>query len=162
LTARPGDLEWLAMQARAANALRELGRFEESMTLLRTLQREAVTAPSANDRDAGSRRGWGKYLEGLEKAVAERNPASEPWAMLSEDQRISECVDMNPAERGASIDGFCSNPKVAARVQEIVTNRARACLEMAKDSPKVWSDSFCANPEVAERAKALPPQPTED
>jgi hypothetical protein len=78
--ADPASLESIAVRARAANALRELGRFEQAEALRASI----VIGPAAggeSEKGAGNRKGWGGYLAALAKPIAQRDTAREPASM---------------------------------------------------------------------------------
>lgn len=155
--AKPDDIIWLVLQLRAVNALRELGRFDEAVALLRGLPRDALQAkPGETERDARNRASWTDFMAKLERAAARRDASIEPLDLIDTSTATGKCVDMTPAERIASINGFCTQPEMAKRIDETISNRARVCLERALRNPKVWSDDFCGNPDVKDRSRTLP------
>lgn len=72
LPADPGSMEIVALQARAANALRELGRFGEAEALRASIA-IGETAGGTNDDAAKNRDGWRSYLAGLAPVIARRD-----------------------------------------------------------------------------------------
>jgi hypothetical protein len=97
---KPDALNWIGMEGRAINALRELGRFDEAAARLAKvpLSSLAVAEPKPDDRgeaagQARSRRAWQTYFQAL-KAVNARGDASmEPFDMLPRREWIGRCLD---------------------------------------------------------------------
>ena len=117
ITALPkGDdlQDWLFYQIRAANGLRELGRFDEAITLVDKLAPDAQSAleaakhkasadPTKGAREVESAEYLVAYLAKLRAIAASRNAASEPVAMLPLRQARYICQDrvagLNPQDR---------------------------------------------------------------
>jgi hypothetical protein len=142
MPAKPGELDWLALQGRAANALRELGRFDEAAALLARLptasldvpvpeQTYGETTPSGLGRqvlnygeveEAKKRRGWLSYFRDLQTLIARRDSSSEPIDMIPEREAIGRC-----AEAGATLDdaakAWCERDDVRGRVEQLKKSR---------------------------------------
>ena len=128
--ARPEALEWLAMQVRAINARRELGRFDEAAEALKGLPRDALVARPAktsdeSDRDEENRQGWRGAIAQLERAIARRDAASEPLDMIPLEVAASYCLGV-PDEQPPRSDPHCTDPALAAKVAEFRKHRADA------------------------------------
>lgn len=96
--ASAADFESIAMRARAANALRELGRFDEAEALRATI----VIAPDAGGSadDAGeNREGWAKYLRDLAGPIARRDMTRIPIDMMTEDYAVYRCLEKEQAAK---------------------------------------------------------------
>lgn len=104
-TAKPAsgdDLDWLALQARAANARRELGEFDQALALLESLPTASldvvVPEPTEANREAvdaaQNRRGWLEYLKGLEAVISRRDASAEPLDMVPPQVVADRCLDM--------------------------------------------------------------------
>jgi len=105
---RAPDRVWLQM--RAANALRELGRFREAELMRRRAE--------ASWRESDDSEGWDAVLARLRVVIARRDGSSEPLDMIPESEAVRRCVDL--ADRGEAFDRrFCAQPAIAARVAQI-------------------------------------------
>jgi hypothetical protein len=99
--ARPGDLNWIGMEGRAANALRELGRFDEALARLDKIpvagldvaMPTGAAATPAAAADVRTRRGWLAFMAGLRNAIARRDAAAEPFELIPRTIAIGRCVD---------------------------------------------------------------------
>lgn len=107
-----------ALTARAANALRQLGRFDEAEAMRRT----AVALPPVPGEDADERKGWSEFLTGLAPVIAARDTRIEPISLLGEMQQPLACIDAEtptPADRR-----ICESEPVAGQVAELRRSRA--------------------------------------
>jgi hypothetical protein len=106
--------DWLFYQIRAANGLRELGRFDETVVLvdrlaphaqsaLEAAKRKASADTTKRDREVESADYLVTYLAKLRATAASLNPAPEPVAMLPLRQARYICQDriagLNPQDR---------------------------------------------------------------
>jgi hypothetical protein len=96
---KPEDVNWIGMEGRAVNALRELGRFDEAEARLAKLPLSAlaVAEPKASDRSAAAtqarvRRNWHEYLGGLKTVIARRDSSMEPFDMLPKREWTARCI----------------------------------------------------------------------
>lgn len=126
----------IALRARAANALRELGRFEEA-EMLRT---SIVIAPNAGGdaRDAaGNRKGWQGYLSNLAAPIARRDGARQPIDMADVGTAAYRCLEpessygitprpagTTPPPLSAFEVEYCKRSEIAAEVERFRKNRA--------------------------------------
>lgn len=115
--ARPADLGWLALQARAINALRELGRFEEATALLSRLPREALAQPSGEEEVEEQRQSWRDYLTRIERVIARRDSSSEPFDMIPTMVAASYCVDGNYSSNALAV-AFCESEEMREEIGE--------------------------------------------
>jgi hypothetical protein len=104
--ARPDDpkaeLNWFAIQLRAANALRELKKFDEAMLWLDALPLQSLVVeipPAQPDNgnhaervDAAHRRDWLRYADSLRKVIARKDSSSEPIDMVPTRVAANLCV----------------------------------------------------------------------
>jgi hypothetical protein len=97
---KPEDINWIGMEGRAVNALRELGRFDEASARLAKLPLSAlaVAEPKVTDRSpaanqARARRNWHSYLEALKPVIARRDASAEPFDMLPKREWTGRCID---------------------------------------------------------------------
>ncbi|HYC05809.1 MAG TPA: hypothetical protein VED40_21125 [Azospirillaceae bacterium] len=119
LPAAPDSLDWLALQGRAANALRELGEFDRAARLL------AGLPPRPLDRPGADTAGWRAYFDKLAAAVARRDARPAPPDMVPAAEAALLCLQA--AERpGSPRDPHCATAEVQG---EILRLRAAAGLE---------------------------------
>lgn len=109
--ARTGDgTDWLLMQARAVNGLRELGRFDEAKALLASLDLKPLDVPIPEEkseavpgsiarrmlnydevREAKRKRAFLDQFKDLGALIETRNPASEPLHMIPMREAAERC-----------------------------------------------------------------------
>ncbi len=118
------DFTSIALRARAANALRELGRFEDA----EALRSGIVIAPNAGGNEAeaaGNREGWSGFLTALAKTIARRESGRMPIDMIGDRQAVFRCIEpegpeshpeaqLTPFERD-----YCAQPNIATSVAEM-------------------------------------------
>lgn len=109
------DRLWL--QARAANALREIGRFDEA----EAMRQRAVTALPASDAKY-----WAEYLAQLKGAIDRRDTGAEPLDMVGDIVAVGRCVDL-ATDASAFDQSWCAAPERQARIAE-----RRAMIEKFK------------------------------
>lgn len=130
--ARPQELSWIALQARRANSLRELGRFDDATAVLKSVTRhgrEVVLAPEPAGnveltkaeadarREAESRHHWNKYLARMETLIARRDSSSEPLDAIP--PRVAAGFCMEAEKTGRAIPEACEDSEVQAMIAEI-------------------------------------------
>jgi len=123
----PESLEWLFLQMRAANALRELGEFDKALTLIRAIPRDglAVDVPKATDdnyqavRDAESRLWLKEHLPQLEAAILRRDPSSEPLDLIPFRMAIGECAQAGNGGAALPPTGFCQSDRVVEAIAKL-------------------------------------------
>lgn len=105
------------IDARAANALRELGRFKQAEALRKT------TAARLGDKDREQH--WHLYLDRLAAPIARRDASVEPLDLIPAQQVVSRC-----RERGRALNAFdaatCAKPEYAGKIGELNEARSRA------------------------------------
>lgn len=121
----------IAVRARAANALRELGRFDEA---------EAMRAGIVIDPDAGggdsdaaeNRKGWGGYLAALARPIARHDDGRTPIDMMNKREASFRCMAKELAGDGTEVPPltafeakYCERPEIAAEVNAVRKTRAR-------------------------------------
>jgi tetratricopeptide (TPR) repeat protein len=109
------DRLWI--EARGANALRELGRFDEA----EALRRKAVATLEDGDSEA---EGWRRYLDALELVVARHDSSVEPLDMIPDRQVAWACIDEDRALT-AFDQAVCSAPETAKQIEGIKAMEAR-------------------------------------
>lgn len=132
---RPEDVEWIGMEARSANALRELGRFEEAKARLAKLPLASLDVPlpaagavsEAKMADIRSRRGWLGYVKRLAVVIERQDKSLEPIDMIPRTIAIGLCID-----KEGSLDeqqrAFCD--RQATAVEEMRAARTEQSREM--------------------------------
>lgn len=95
-------VERFAMEIRAANAERELGRFDAAAARIGRVPRPALPAAAAPAKagsaagwrareDLERRRGWNGFADALAVVIKRRDPSSEPLDMLDGRTRRARC-----------------------------------------------------------------------
>jgi hypothetical protein len=79
--AQPADLNWLGMEGRAVNALRELGRFDEAAARLDKIPLDTLTAGDPKRPDK-TRQAWLDYFAGLRATIERKDASLEPADMI--------------------------------------------------------------------------------
>ena len=127
--ARPEDLNWIGLEGRAVNALRELGRFDDAMARLAKLPLASldVAAGEGASQEVRARRGWHNYFTALKAAIERRDSAVEPLDMLPRSVAFGRCIDRADS-LGDADKTFCA--KESAGVEELRAARAKMDKEM--------------------------------
>lgn len=124
--ARPGDLNWIGMEGRAINALRELGRFDEASARLAKLPL-ATLESMGEAQEAKTRRGWHTYFTVLKPVIERRDSSIEPLDMLPRSVAFGRCLDLADKLDEAG-KAFCA--KESAGVEELRAARVKMEKEM--------------------------------
>jgi hypothetical protein len=98
---RPADLNWIGMEGRSINALRELGRFDEALARLDKVPLAGLDVPApgaaAGNQEAAARartrRGWYNFLTALKPAIERRDSSPEPLDLLPRSVAAGRCID---------------------------------------------------------------------
>jgi len=101
------DRFWL--EARAANAARQMGDFRKAEDLRKQAEKSLADVPE--------KRGWDTYLAKLKTVIARRDTDVEPLDMIPEQQAAFSCVrrqSLNDFDRAA-----CAKPDVASRIADL-------------------------------------------
>lgn len=132
-----------------ANALRELGRFDEALALLDELDTEPVDTAPALDPDYEHVRGGVSF--GMREAIAERDSDRYPITMLDTRMANLICSDPNAADmRGPNTAEQCAKRDARMAHDEAVFEEAMA---LSEDDAAL--DASCAATPAAERSEAL-------
>lgn len=136
---------WFWLNLRAANALRELGRFNEAAARLDSLDREEILP-----RDKAPLAGARFWIDGLRGLVQKRNRASEPLALMPPRMVARQCLDgvVDPAERA-----LCDDAEIAQAMREVSEARA-ASSAAAAEASEAATDAAAAASEAATDAAA--------
>jgi hypothetical protein len=133
LPRKPEDVNWIGMEGRAVNALREIGRFDEASARLAKLPLSAlaVTEPKITDRtpaadQARARRNWLSYLNGLKAVIARRDASAEPFDMLPRREWTGRCIDGKNLSEAQQ--AYCTGQ--AAAVEEARAAKQKADAEL--------------------------------
>ena len=131
---RPDDLNWIGMEARSANALRELGRFDEALARLDRIPTGPldvrVPLGQATDpavREAKSRRAWLDYMKELRAVIALKDRSPEPFDLIPRAVALDRCLKVESAKLSAGDGAFCQ--RESAAVQALRTKRDQAARE---------------------------------
>lgn len=113
----PGELRWIGMEARAVNALRELGRFDEAKARLEGIPLASldVKAPEGDAIDKAAsearlRRAWLAFLTAMGPAIERKDSSREPIDLLPRTVALARCLDA-PAGLNAAGKAFCEKEK---------------------------------------------------
>ncbi|HEX8572348.1 MAG TPA: hypothetical protein VF759_06320 [Allosphingosinicella sp.] len=101
VTPRPGDLNWIGMEGRAVNALRELGRFDDAMARLDKvpvagLNVETPAGAGASQEavaQARIRRGWHNFFTAIRPVIARRDSSIEPLDLMPRSVAVGRCLE---------------------------------------------------------------------
>lgn len=139
--ASPADWFWLNL--RAANALRELGRFDESVARLDAIDKTNLL-PTDEDQLSAAKR----VITGLRALNADRNTASEPANLIPARMAIVRCKQegLSPAEQSA-----CSGDEVKSEIAEQAKWRTEFD-DAAADAAAAAKAAAAAATEAAEAA----------
>jgi hypothetical protein len=131
---RPDDLRWVGMEARAVNALRELGRFDEAKARLADIPLAPldVKVPEGppTDKKVGEarvRRAWLAFLTAMGPAIERSDSTPEPFDLLPRSVALDRCLAAG-AKLGAMQKAFCEKEK--PELETLRQARARAEEEM--------------------------------
>jgi hypothetical protein len=132
---RPGDLNWIGMEGRAINALREIGRFDEAIARLDKVPLAGLdvpvpTGPSATTEAvaaAKTRRGWHAFFTALRPAIERHDNAIEPLDLLPHNIAFGRCLDEADKLDEAG-HAFCE--KEAAGIGELRAAREKQAAEL--------------------------------
>jgi hypothetical protein len=127
LRARSTDLNWIGMEGRAINALRELGRFDEASERLAKVPLKSLEASGAT-AEAKTKRGWLTYFGALKTAIARKDSAIEPLDMLPRAVAVGRCLDQGD-KLDAPSKAFCE--RETAAIEELRAARAKFAADEA-------------------------------
>ena len=123
---RPDDLNWIGMEGRAVNALREAGRFDDALARLAKVPLAALQA-AGDAQEAKSRRAWHDYFTAIKPVIERRDSSIEPLDMLPRSVAFGRCIDRADS-LGEADQAFCAREK--AGVDELRAARAKMDREM--------------------------------
>lgn len=132
----PSDMDWIGMEGRAINALRELGRFDEAEARLEKvplagLDVKVPEGPGASARavaEAKAKRNWLIFFRQLKTAISRRDSSTEPFDMIPRGIALGYCIDRPADSLDANQQGFCS--KEQAAVETARAERAKAAQDL--------------------------------
>ncbi|MFL9840949.1 hypothetical protein ABS767_08255 [Sphingomonas sp. ST-64] len=125
--ADPGDFESIALRARAANALRELGRFDEAEALRASI---VIASDAGGDTEDAKeyREGWTSYLDALAAPIARADPTRAPIDMMRNEQAAYRCLarayaakydEPEPPALTPFEVQYCARPELAGTIAEL-------------------------------------------
>ena len=133
LPEKPEDVNWIGMEGRAVNALRELGRFDDATARLAKLPLAAlaVAEPKADDKSevaaqARARRNWRTYFETQKLLIARADASSEPFELIPRRVWAERCT----AATGLSENQGAYCTAHAGEIAEIKAAVAKADAEL--------------------------------
>ena len=124
--ARPDDINWIGMEARAVNALRELGRFDEAKARLDKIPTLGLDIDLAADAEPAGKKvdpkqRWLAYLRKQRAAIDRKDAAAEPLDMIPRSLALSRCLAAaDKLEAGQK--AFCETQSAA--VEDLRQKRA--------------------------------------
>ncbi|HLL30528.1 MAG TPA: hypothetical protein VK403_05990 [Allosphingosinicella sp.] len=130
--ARPADLNWIGMEGRAINALRELGRFDEALARLDKVPLGGLNVPvpagvgKAAAAQTRVRRGWLAFFTAIRPVIQRRDSSLEPLDLLPRGVAVERCV---AAADKLDETGRAVCAKEAAAVAKIKAERDRLARE---------------------------------
>jgi hypothetical protein len=131
---RPNDLRWVGMEARAVNALRELGKFDEAKARLAEIPLAPldVKVPEGppTDKKVGEarvRRAWLAFLTAMGPALERKDSSIEPFDLLPRSVALGRCLDPG-SKLNTSQKAFCEKDK--AELDSLRAAQARSEEEM--------------------------------
>ena len=104
---------WFWLNLRAANALRELGRFDEAAALLLQLESSSALPQAEDERESAL-----GLIQGLGRLVGEANPYPEPTNLIPPEMAAERCLAVNAALSAAERTACASD-----EVQEAISER---------------------------------------
>jgi hypothetical protein len=137
--AAPDDLNWVGMEARAANALRELGRFDEATARLERIPASALEAKAGAtgkeaEEAAKRRRGWANYVKSLRALILSGNTSRDPFEMLPKKDALARCAEGKDALDQYQ-SAFCAGAeKASADAAAAIRQTSEEELEALKQS----------------------------
>lgn len=121
---QPNDLTGYVMRFRVANALRELGRFDEAGGIVRDLPQAAVAPKAGGDEsDEANKQGWRDLAAALTRAIARGDTSSEPLDLLPLDIAAGQCLGY-PGEIEPRADALCKAEPLLSAITKMKTERA--------------------------------------
>ncbi|HEY7809677.1 MAG TPA: hypothetical protein VIA98_04790 [Allosphingosinicella sp.] len=126
LPAKPTDLNWIGMEGRAVNALRELGRFDEALTRLEKLPASALEAPAVAGAEgkaaetARVRTAWASFFKQLRLVIDRKDASPEPFELIPRRVWMERCI---------SGKGLSESQQAHCTAQAAIVDEARAKAE---------------------------------
>lgn len=126
------EFESIALRARAANALRELGRFDEAEALRASIV-IAPDAGGAGDDAAQNREGWSSYVAKLAAPIVRKDMTRAPLDMIGDNEAVFRCLGKEFAAKYAEPapppltefeTQYCARPELAETIAERRTQLA--------------------------------------
>jgi hypothetical protein len=115
---KPADLTWAALQARAANAERQLSEFEAAAGRLTLLDRGVTEPGQPPDPDAERRASWKTFITKLGAVIVRRDNSREPLDMLDEQLAAQMCEAAADRSQFRPI-GFCESPAMLNAIKAL-------------------------------------------
>lgn len=91
----PASLNWIGMEGRAVNALRELGRFDEALARLDKIpldgMKSGASVKPATD-ESRSKRGWIEFFDTQRLLIARQDASTEPFELMPRREATARCA----------------------------------------------------------------------
>ncbi|MFL6844342.1 MAG: hypothetical protein ACJ8ER_05625 [Allosphingosinicella sp.] len=124
--AKPDDINWIGMEGRAINALRELGRFSEASARLAKMPLKSLDVPipaagSVTEEALAqirARRAWLAYFNGLKTTVERRDSSIEPLDLLPRTVSLTRCIE-DPDKLDEAAKAFCAKEEEAVAAMRV-------------------------------------------
>jgi hypothetical protein len=127
---RPDDINWIGMEGRAIDALRELGKFDEAQGRLAKVPLKGLDVPAPEPldsspaaKDARLRRAWLAYFTAMKPVLARKDSSRDPFDLLPRNVALGRCLDAAGALDEAQ-KAFCG--KESEGVEQLRLARAKA------------------------------------
>jgi hypothetical protein len=112
------DMDWIGLEGRAINALRELGRFEEASARLAKVPVAALDVapvpetPGDAARQAKAKHAWFTFFQRLKTVIERKDSSIEPFDLIPRRSALGYCIG-----RSAKLDdgprAFCAGEQAA-------------------------------------------------
>jgi hypothetical protein len=131
--------ESVALRARAANALRELGRYDEAERVRAAIVIDPAMG-GADDNGKRKREGWSRFVAKLAAPIARHDPSRQPIDLMVPRQAAWRCIATEtanpetppPAPLTPFETQYCAAPEMAAEIVKVRKANADSQAMLAK------------------------------
>ncbi|HEX8380131.1 MAG TPA: hypothetical protein VF619_06255 [Allosphingosinicella sp.] len=117
----PENLNWIGMEGRAINALRELGRFDEALARLDKVPVASLESSAKGTAQARAR-GWRIFFTAIRPVIERKDSSPEPLDLIPRSIAYGRCIDA-PAKLDETGRAFCQ--KAATAVAALKASREK-------------------------------------